>query len=68
MSEEINHNVTLVNYQLCPKCNGQGVVSEPPYTMIDIHGESSAEPTSAFICNICKGEKIIPLFPINPPQ
>jgi hypothetical protein len=66
MSEEIKHNVTLVNYQLCPKCNGQGIVSKPPWVPDDVHEWSSSSTT--FVCNVCNGSKIIPLLPINPPQ
>ena len=31
----------VVPYQLCPKCNGQGTVSKPPYIAGDVYEWSS---------------------------
>ena len=49
-------------YQLCPKCNGQGTVSKPPYVAGDVNHWASS--SSAFQCDVCNGNKIIarPLF------
>lgn len=44
-------------YQLCPKCNGQGKVSKPPYIAGDVFEWTSAE--SIFECDVCYGKKII---------
>lgn len=40
----------VIPYQLCPKCNGQGTVSKPPYLYCQ------------FQCDVCIGQKIIPMF------
>jgi len=49
----------MLIYQLCPKCNGQGTVSKPPWIDGDIFEwiDSSA---GGYICNVCNGAKIIP--------
>lgn len=49
-----------VPYQLCPKCNGQGTVSKPPYISGDVHQWSSS--SCQFQCDVCQGQKIIPMF------
>lgn len=66
MSELNKYELTLVNYQLCPKCNGQGMVSIPPWVPGDLAGWS-ATTVENYVCNVCNGAKIIPLLPINPP-
>jgi len=43
--------------ELCPKCNGQGIVSKPPYLAGDINEWSSSE--SQFTCNLCNGKMVI---------
>lgn len=58
-----NCNLPVVNtsaspYQLCPKCNGQGFVSKPPYVAGDIYEWSSSQ--TSFVCDVCNGAKIIP--------
>lgn len=45
-------------WQKCPKCDGQGIVSKPPYIAGD-QNQWSSTPTS-FICDVCQGAKIIP--------
>jgi hypothetical protein len=45
-------------YQLCPKCIGQGIVSKPPYVAGDVNEWLSSE--SLYTCNVCNGDKIIP--------
>lgn len=47
-----------IEWQKCPKCDGQGIVSKPP----NIAGDQQ-EWTSTSIshtCNVCNGQKIIP--------
>lgn len=51
-------NVTHSAYQLCPKCNGQGIVSKPPWVAGDVYEWSSTQ--SQFTCDVCNGAKIIP--------
>lgn len=50
----------VIPYQLCPKCNGQGTVSKPPYTAGDVYEWSSS--SCQFQCDVCNGQKIIPMF------
>lgn len=46
-----------MQWQLCPKCDGQGSVSKPPYVPVDVdHWASSAV---SFVCDVCNGAKII---------
>ncbi len=49
-----------IPYQCCPKCNGQGTVSKPLYVPGDINSWDSS--VSNFVCNVCNGTKIIPMF------
>lgn len=51
-------NVTHSAYQLCPKCNGQGIVSKPPWVAGDVYEWSSTQ--TQFTCDVCNGAKIIP--------
>ena len=44
-------------WQKCPKCDGQGIVSKPPYVAGDQHEWSSTSPTH--VCNVCNGAKVI---------
>jgi len=46
-----------MHYQLCPKCNGQGSVTKPPYVPGDVHEWS--ETATAFVCDVCHGAKIL---------
>lgn len=52
-----------ISYQLCPKCNGQGIVSKPPYVAGDVYEWSSTQ--SSFTCDVCNGSKIIPKATID---
>lgn len=54
-----------VPYQICPKCNGQGMVSKPPYIAGDVYEWSSSD--ASFACNVCNGAKIIPMHHIQEP-
>lgn len=54
-----------MNYwQICPKCNGQGIVSKPPYVAGDIH-QWSSNSTSFFLCNMCNGQMKILVQELN---
>lgn len=44
-------------WQLCPKCNGQGITSKPPYIPGDVYEWTST--SGAHQCDVCKGNKII---------
>lgn len=44
-------------YQLCPKCNGQGTICMPEHIPGDVDHFISSELVS--VCHVCKGEKII---------
>jgi DnaJ-class molecular chaperone len=47
----------IMKAQLCPKCNGQGIVSRPPWVPGDVAQWSS--PATSYPCDVCKGLKII---------
>lgn len=49
--------VRLGEWQLCPKCNGQGTVSKPPYLSGDVFEWTSAE--TQWTCDVCNGAKIL---------
>ena len=51
-----------IQVQLCPKCNGQGIVSRPPWIAGDVH-QWSGGTASSFVCNVCNGARVI-----YPPQ
>jgi len=53
-----------VPYQLCPKCNGQGIVSKPPHIAGDVYGRVLST-SASFVCNVCNGMKIIPMCAIQ---
>jgi len=61
--KEILPNIDAIPYQKCPKCDGQGMVSKPPYIAGDVHQWSASE--CAFTCDVCNGAKIIPMFSVN---
>lgn len=52
--------VHYIPYQKCPKCDGQGTVSKPPYIAGDVYQWSATQCT--FTCDVCNGAKIIPMF------
>lgn len=47
----------LGEWQICPKCNGQGIVSKPSNIAGDVHQWTSTE--TAHICNVCDGRKVL---------
>lgn len=44
-------------YQTCPKCRGQGTISQPPW--IDGNTCEWTDGGGSFVCPVCKGEKVI---------
>jgi len=52
-------------YQLCPKCNGQGTVSKPPWIDGDINTWTDSQ-VGGYTCNLCGGKKVIECPPPNP--
>lgn len=46
-----------MEWQLCPKCNGQGIVSKPPRVAGDVYQWSST--STSFTCDLCNGAKMI---------
>jgi len=50
-------SVTRSALQLCPKCNGQGTVSKPPWVAGDVNQWTSSE--SSYTCDVCNGAKVI---------
>jgi len=44
-------------YQICPKCDGQGVVSKPPYVAGDVHQWTST--CTSWTCDVCRGQKVL---------
>jgi hypothetical protein len=43
--------------QLCPKCNGQGIVSKPPWVAGD--AQIWTGPDTTYPCDLCYGTKVI---------
>ena len=52
-----NEVVAGGQWQKCPKCDGQGIVSKPPYIAGDQNTWASAE--TSYICNLCNGQMVI---------
>lgn len=46
-----------MEYQLCPKCQGQGVVSRPPWIPADVMQWSSSS-SGPYTCDVCGGAKV----------
>ncbi len=51
---------TMIIYQKCPKCDGQGTVSKPPWVDGDVN-EWFSTTVGGYKCNVCHGAKIIPM-------
>lgn len=45
-------------WQLCPKCNGQGHVSKPPWVPGDVEMWVSSD-TGTHTCQVCNGNGVI---------
>lgn len=52
------HTPSFGEWQLCPKCNGQGMVLIPPYVAGDAT-EWSSTTVCTHTCPVCNGAKII---------
>jgi hypothetical protein len=53
--------IITISYDLCPSCNGQGLVSRPPLMAGDVFNwpaTSGGQPIT-FKCRICDGKGII---------
>jgi hypothetical protein len=59
-----NNTIATIPYQKCPKCDGQGTVSKPPYVTGDVNTWSSST-SCVYNCDVCNGQKIIPQFVPN---
>ena len=44
--------------ELCPKCDGQGLVAKPPWVAGDIPTWTS-HTTAPYTCGLCNGAKVI---------
>lgn len=44
-------------WQLCPKCNGQGLIEKPPYLAAEVTEWVSTG--TVFTCDVCNGAKIL---------
>lgn len=49
----------LRRVQKCPVCDGQGIVSKPPWVAGDVEQWTSSE--SCYPCRPCNGSGVIPL-------
>jgi hypothetical protein len=49
-----------VAWQTCPKCNGQGTVTKPPWVPGDVTQWDST--ACSFPCDVCNGTKVIPMI------
>jgi len=58
-----SENTHPVPFQKCPKCDGQGTVSKPPYIAGDVFEWCSS--SGLYQCNVCNGAKIISMNLIN---
>jgi hypothetical protein len=56
----------MSDWQKCPKCDGQGTVSKPPYIAGDVYEWSGT--SSQFQCNVCNGRMIIHCATGMPPS
>lgn len=52
--------ISFVPYQICPKCNGQGIVSKPSWVAGDVNYWTSD--VSSYLCDLCGGAKVIPMY------
>jgi hypothetical protein len=46
-----------MKWQKCPKCDGQGIVSKPPWVPADVYVWSCS--SVSHVCDVCHGAKII---------
>jgi DnaJ-class molecular chaperone len=60
MSKKSIKEAKVVPYQLCPKCNGDGVVM-----VRDSYGRDITVTIGQQTCDVCNGAKIIPMCVIK---
>lgn len=65
--DPVEFTVTINEWQLCPKCSGQGFVSKPSGLAGDVLTWSSST-TAAHVCDLCNGKKIISKVNGLPPE
>ena len=53
-----NSKTITAYYQTCPKCNGQGIVSVPPYVAGDVLTFTSSG-TETYTCPVCGGQGVL---------
>lgn len=49
--------INMMQYQVCPKCQGQGVVSKPPGLAAEVTSWAGTE--SSYQCDVCNGFKVL---------
>lgn len=54
--EKQNTTIKYVPYQLCPKCNGDGIVLVNKW-----YGSPTSISSGVHTCDVCNGNKIIPM-------
>ncbi len=61
-----NEWVRVGEWQICPKCNGQGIVCKPPWIPAEVDQWSSTGENHQ--CNLCNGAMVIqkPILPTQP--
>ena len=47
----------MMHWQKCPKCDGQGAVSYPPYMPAGV--QQYATSATSFVCDVCHGMKVL---------
>ncbi len=47
-----------MSMQVCPKCNGQGIVAKPAWIPGDVR-TWNGHTTAPYRCNLCDGAKVI---------
>lgn len=57
MAEYASQFQSSPKWQLCPKCNGQGMVEKPTYVAGDVHQWIST--ASVYVCDVCNGAKVL---------
>ena len=58
---EVTTTQACIPYQFCPKCHGQGVVPYAPGWPL-IPGLSIPQDKLSYTCDVCQGQKIIPMY------
>jgi hypothetical protein len=61
---ELLSSPLCIPYQACPKCHGQGVVPYPPGWPL-VHDGTMVQDSMSYTCDVCNGQKIIPMCVIK---